>query len=191
MRITISGTPGSGKSTVARTLAKRLGYRYVNTGQIFRDAALARGMTIQEFARYVDTHPAVDRKLDAALLREARAHEHIILEGRLTGWLTKRARVPALRLWVTARETIRVDRLMQRDGGTRAETLRRLRERAAGERARYQKTYGIDLRDLRPYDVVIETDELNSRQTAARILAELRIAEGARSTRPATRRRHV
>ncbi|MDP3770988.1 MAG: AAA family ATPase, partial [bacterium] len=27
MRITISGTPGSGKSTVAKLLAKKLGYR--------------------------------------------------------------------------------------------------------------------------------------------------------------------
>jgi len=34
--ITIDGPAGSGKSTVAQTLAKRLGYRYINTGAFYR-----------------------------------------------------------------------------------------------------------------------------------------------------------
>lgn len=177
MRITISGTPGSGKSTVAKLLAKKLGYTYCNAGQIFREAAEKRRMTLAEFAAYVDTHPAVDRKLDAALLARARAHANIILEGRLTGVLTKRARIPALRLWITARETVRVDRLMQRDADTRVETIRKLRDRARGEAGRYRRTYGVDLADRSPYDMVIATDDMNSRQLAATILKEIRARE--------------
>jgi len=34
--ITIDGPAGSGKSTVAQTLAKRLGYRYIDTGAFYR-----------------------------------------------------------------------------------------------------------------------------------------------------------
>ena len=36
MIITIDGPAGSGKSTVARVLAKRLGYRYIDTGAFYR-----------------------------------------------------------------------------------------------------------------------------------------------------------
>lgn len=36
MIITIDGPAGSGKSTVARALAKRLGYRYIDTGAFYR-----------------------------------------------------------------------------------------------------------------------------------------------------------
>ena len=41
MIITIDGPAGSGKSTVARTLAKRLGFRFLDTGAMYRAVALA------------------------------------------------------------------------------------------------------------------------------------------------------
>jgi cytidylate kinase len=39
--ITIDGPAGAGKTTVSRTLAERLGYRYVDTGALYRAVALA------------------------------------------------------------------------------------------------------------------------------------------------------
>jgi len=190
MRITISGTPGSGKSTVAKWLARHLGYAYVNAGQIFRDAAAKRDMTLAEFAAHVRRHPSIDRALDAALLRNVRAHDDVIAEGRLAGWMTKRARIPALRVWITARESTRVRRLMERDGGTRTEVRRALRERTTGDRERYLRTYRVDLRDMRPYTVIIATDTLTVQQTASRILAELRATEHTRTNAPRRRRVH-
>ena len=39
--ITIDGPAGAGKTTVSRTLADRLGYRYIDTGALYRAVALA------------------------------------------------------------------------------------------------------------------------------------------------------
>jgi len=39
--ITIDGPAGAGKTTVSRTLADRLGYRYIDTGALYRGIALA------------------------------------------------------------------------------------------------------------------------------------------------------
>ena len=39
--ITIDGPSGAGKSTVSRLLAERLGYRYVDTGALYRGVAVA------------------------------------------------------------------------------------------------------------------------------------------------------
>jgi len=39
--ITIDGPAGAGKTTVSRALADRLGYRYIDTGALYRGVALA------------------------------------------------------------------------------------------------------------------------------------------------------
>jgi len=41
MIITIDGPAGSGKSSVARALATRLGFRFLDTGAMYRAVALA------------------------------------------------------------------------------------------------------------------------------------------------------
>src|SRR2546421_2882772 len=49
MIVAIDGPAGAGKSTVARTLAERLGFRYVDTGAMYRSLtwlALKQGMPL-------------------------------------------------------------------------------------------------------------------------------------------------
>ena len=41
MIVTIDGPAGAGKSTVARALAQRLGFRFLDTGAMYRAVALA------------------------------------------------------------------------------------------------------------------------------------------------------
>lgn len=176
MRITISGTPGSGKSTAAKQLAEELGYPRHYVGQAFRDAAAERGMTLEEFGAYVGEHPEIDEEFDRRLLDEARRHEDIILEGRVAGWMTLREGIPAFHVWITAAESVRINRLMERDGSTREETTALLRKRAHDERERYRTHYGFDLDDCSIYDVVVETDTIPPEEVVSRIRAALTTA---------------
>ena len=52
--ITISGTPGSGKSTVAKILEKKLGIKYIYSGLIFRQLAEEHNMELEKFGKYCE-----------------------------------------------------------------------------------------------------------------------------------------
>jgi CMP/dCMP kinase len=64
MVVTIDGPAGAGKSTVARAVAARLGYRHVDTGEMYREltaVALERGADLDDgdaLAALVGTPPA-------------------------------------------------------------------------------------------------------------------------------------
>jgi len=51
MIITISGLPGSGKTTVAKKLSKKLNYEFISVGDLKGQFAKEKGMTIDEFMR--------------------------------------------------------------------------------------------------------------------------------------------
>lgn len=70
MIITIDGPAGAGKSTVARALARRLGFRYLDTGAMYRAVALAglrrglewgRSESLAELARQLTIELDEDR----------------------------------------------------------------------------------------------------------------------------------
>jgi cytidylate kinase len=72
MIVTIDGPAGAGKSTVARALAGRLGFRVLNTGAMYRAvawAAIVRGLSwddtagLVELARGLDIHLEENRVL--------------------------------------------------------------------------------------------------------------------------------
>lgn len=75
MIITIDGPAGAGKSTVARALARRLGFRYLDTGAMYRAVALA-GMQ-----RGVDWDRPKELARLAQTLRIGFSGRRILLEG--------------------------------------------------------------------------------------------------------------
>ncbi|MBI2133066.1 nucleoside monophosphate kinase, partial [Candidatus Woesearchaeota archaeon] len=54
MIITISGVPGSGKSTVARVVAGKMNLKHISVGDILREIARSRGMTILEISKLAE-----------------------------------------------------------------------------------------------------------------------------------------
>ncbi len=66
INIAIDGPAGAGKSTLARAVAKRLGYIYVDTGALYRAAALfvlERGMDIYDAPTVTTLVPMMDIEL--------------------------------------------------------------------------------------------------------------------------------
>jgi cytidylate kinase len=155
MLITVSGPPGSGKSTNAAGLADRLGVEHVSGGDIFREMAAERDMTPVEFNEYAEEDPQFDHKLDSRLREIAATRDELVLESRLSGWLA--ADHADFRFWFDAPLSVRAERIAEREGKpvdrARAETERR----EDSERKRYRELYGIDIDDLSIYDAAYNT----------------------------------
>lgn len=173
MLITISGEPGSGKTTVARLLARHLGLPHVYAGDFFRQEAERRGLKLEAFTRLCEQDHSIDKKLDEDMAK--RAHDGgVVLEGRLAGYIARQEHLDALKVWLTASEVVRAQRVAQREGADWREVLRVNHERHGSDSKRYFDIYGWDLQDTKIYDLVLSTDEQTPEALADRLATEAR-----------------
>lgn len=170
MLITVSGLPGSGKTTVARLVSQRLGLRHVYAGDIFRKEAGRRNMTLEEFGRLAEQNHEIDRALDRAMLEVAR-EGNVLLEGRLAGFMAHRDGLEAFKVRLEAQEAVRAERIAKREATSVAEVRERMRVREESDATRYRAIYGFDYYDRTLYDLVAETDDMTPEETAALITA--------------------
>jgi len=155
--LTISGLPGSGTSTACALLRDRLGWSYVNAGEIFRALAREAGLSLAEFGQRAEEDASIDRALDARMVETARAEQPIILEGRVTGWMATRSELSAVKIWLEAAGETRAQRVGERDGETAAAALEKMRVREASEAQRYRQHHDIEIGDQSIYDLVIDS----------------------------------
>ena len=157
MRITISGPPGSGKTTVARIVSERTGYRLISAGSLFREMAEKMGMNLIDFSKYAEEHHEIDREIDSKILEIAKNWDDLVIDSRLAGWMLHLNGIMAFKVFLDAPPHIRARRIMERDGGELDVVLKNMMVREESERRRYREIYGIDVEDKSIYDLVIDT----------------------------------
>jgi cytidylate kinase len=155
--VTVGGLPGTGTSTLCRLLERELGLPYVYAGQIFRQEAAARGLSLAEMNELAGRDDRVDRGLDDRQVELLRTG-NVILEGRMSGWLAAHAGIPAFKLWLVCEEDERIRRLVERDGGDFEAQREATRRRVAQEDDRYRRYYGADPNDPSLYDLVLDSN---------------------------------
>ncbi|MCE8423401.1 MAG: AAA family ATPase [Candidatus Methanoperedens sp.] len=153
MIITISGPPGSGKSTLSKILSAKLGMELVSMGDIFRKCAQDRCMSLAEFGIIAKCNEDIDRNLDEAQKKIAEEKDNMILEGRLSGFFVD----ADLKIWLKAPVEVRAQRIAKRENKKLSAAIAETSEREECERERYFKYYNIDIRDLSIYDLVIDS----------------------------------
>ena len=172
MTITISGNPGSGKSTVAELLEKKLGIKYVYSGMIFRELAENHNMSLEEFGRYCEENCDIDKELDDRQIKILKKG-NVILEGRLAGWLAHLNNISAFKVAIITDLGIRAKRIVNREKGSVEARKKEILERERSEYARYKKYYNIDLEDTSIYDIVIDSGDKSPEEILNLIIQKL------------------
>ncbi len=175
MRITVSGLPGSGTTSLARHLAEVCGYRLISAGEVFREMARERGLDLVDFGRIAEEDPAIDHDIDRRQREIAEKEDDIIAEGRLSGWFVRNA---DLKIWLEAPLSCRVERIFSRDTVRDIETALLLtREREESEARRYRDYYSIDIRDISPYHLVLNSEKFSVEELSAIVTAAIEVIE--------------
>ena len=160
MIITISGLPGSGKSTVGKIIAEKLNYEYMSVGDFRGQMAMDRGMTLDELNQLGEKESWTDKEADEYQVKYAKTHDNLVIEGRMSFYF-----IPdSFKIFLTvdlktaAKRTLqnREERKDEAAVAGAAEAEKLLRERTESDKKRYLKYYGVDYTDPKHYDLVID-----------------------------------
>jgi len=175
MILTISGLHGTGKSTVGRRVAEKLGIKYYSTGQAFRDLAKEMNLTLEEFTDYVENNPNIDKKLDHKITEIAKKG-NIIIDSQLSAYILES--IADFKILLICPLEIRVERMAERDNAIYDRKLKETIMREDSELSRYKKLYDIDLEDeekiVKLYDLIIDTGKLNVDEVLEQILSTIK-----------------
>lgn len=176
MNITITGNLGSGKTSVCRELEKS-GFTIISAGDIFRQIASEKGMTVIELNEAAKKDRSIDDLLDSRSTELGRKMDHTVFDSRLA-WNFVENSFKVFLLVDTQEAARRVF-----DGDSRsAEEYRNVQEAGAGlesrarlEQERFRKLYGIDYYDAGNYDLIIESSFATPQQIAEEIIRNFNV----------------
>ena len=163
VKITVSGPPGSGTSTLVERLAVENSWSSLNGGDIFRNEAKNRELTVGEFSDLCKSNLEVDKTLDDTLKNEiSNPNGSEIIESRLSGWWAYQMEIDCIRVWVNVSPEECARRIQNREGGLFENQLSLSQQRQIDDKERYRILYDIDLDDMSPYTLIIDASEITA-----------------------------
>jgi len=158
-RITVTGDPGSGKSTFARAVVERTGFRLITTGNIFRQLAAEMGISITALNELAEKQAELDHKVDDYLVSLNETTENMVLDSRMAWHFVKKT----LKIRLTVDPDVAVSRIFKDTADLREkfdsvdQAIEEIDRRKKSEILRYKALYGVDIGDESNFDLVINT----------------------------------
>ena len=176
MIIAIGGFSGSGKDTVGKEIARRLGYRFYSVGSIRREMARKRGMTLEEFNELGERGEFTDREPDEYQAELGKREDNFVILGRTSAHFIPHAFKVLLKVepGEAARRILQdIKNRHEEPYSSLEETRKAVIKRDDCDRKRYLKYYGVDPYDESGYDLVIDTTRITAMQVVELILKEI------------------
>lgn len=162
--VTIAGSLGSGKSSTAKGVAAALGYAHFSSGDLFRKIAAERGLSIEEMNITAEVQKDIDHQVDGLLREMGATGENLVIDSRMAWhwmpdsfkvFLTLDSETAAARIFAQIQGGGRVSE----HGHSQEEVRASIERRLASEQKRYLDLYGVDPRDPKNFDLVIDTKQ--------------------------------
>jgi cytidylate kinase len=161
--ITIAGRPGSGKSTTAKAVAAKLGFRHFSSGELFRSAGKEKGLDVLQANLSSEQNKELDDLVDSRLQEIGQTEDEMVIDSRTAWhWIPDSFKVFLDLDLLTAAQRIAGKNDQTREGSEDtnqdpAEYAKVLQSRLESESRRYKALYDIDPYIMDNYDLVIDT----------------------------------
>lgn len=178
--ITIAGKPGSGKSSTANEVAKLLSYTRYSSGDMMRDIAKKRGVSIREINEIAENDKSIDKEIDESL-RRLNEFERVVIDSRLAfHWIPNSFKVYLdLDIEVAAVRIFRDMDDKRTKSGEQFESAfdveDSLKKRLGSEKRRYMNLYGIDPYHPSHFDLIIDTARNDQSVVALKIFDQYKL----------------
>ncbi|MBD3250466.1 MAG: AAA family ATPase [Candidatus Pacebacteria bacterium] len=192
--ITISGLPGSGTTTLLNKLREELkfeGWTGFSGGEFMRQYAVEKGLYDNEKKIHHDAEAYAeefDRQVDFGIREKVGEEENWIIESWLSGFMAQGMPDVLKILVICSDDSVRVDRIVNRDEVTVEEAKKHIEERYQKNLRKWQRMYAqqwqewvvqagkaessepIDFWKPELYDMVIDTYSANKQQALDLVL---------------------
>lgn len=171
--ITLTGKPGSGKSSTADRVAEMLGYTRYSSGEYVRKLIRKRKMTLEGFNTWAEAHPEIDNEIDEEL-RSHRNERDIVIDSRLAFyWIPE-----SFKVYLDLDNDVAIARIFKdanfntlrsesgEGSNAMSDVADQVESRMRSERLRFKKLYGVNPYSIEHFDLVIDTAR-HSPQTVA------------------------
>ncbi len=170
--IAIGGDLGSGKSTVAKLVAERLGISRYSTGDMQRRMALSLGMTSLELNKLSETDPSIDQRIDGSTVEIASQEKRVVFDSRLAWHFVPQA----FKMFLTVDPVIGAKRILDAKRGnveqydSLDEAIAQVTARRASEDKRFSEMYSVQMSRLSNYHLVADSSYVSPEVIAEKVI---------------------
>lgn len=175
MKITISGLPGSGKNLVGRTVAEKLGFKFYCMGDMRRDIAKEKGITLAELNKIGETEDWTDKEVDSYQEKIGKEQDNFVMVGRTSYYF-----IPdSVKVFLDVEAEEGAKRAMSDTSNPERavepfkdlqDAIKVLKERKESDMKRYLKYYNTEVYNHNNYDLVIDTTNKTPEEVVEEIL---------------------
>lgn len=176
--ITISGTPGSGKSTVGKMVAEKLRYKSYSSGDFMREMAEEKNIDFFDFIEMAEKDASIDEEIDQRQIMMGMSEDNFVIDARLGFHFIPHS----IKVFIDAdfeerAKRILADRIRKEHNVNLENTKENIKIREDNEQKRYQKYYQINPYDKSQFELIIDSTNKKPKEIAEEIIEYIKDKE--------------
>lgn len=168
MIITLSGMPGSGKSSVAKALSKKLKMDHFSVGDFMREMAEKKHISLNDLSKEAEKRQDIDKQLDKWQIHLGKNNDNFVIDSRLGFHFIPKS----FKVRLDGDLDVRADRIKNdtRAGEKLYASIDEAKDyiitRQNSENKRYKEYYDLDYHDEDNFDLIVDTTKLSVSEVA-------------------------